>query len=345
MCLLIALGITKNPWTINGWFYRYDFEKDGKCEYNDWLYVSQKGKVYRLLGTTPTEHNAFGWLPLSSIPSDVGEPAGYFIFLDYPQDSDRRFSWLYLSKNGKVYKLIGADPVTHRFKYLDIDGDGKIDSLSGLDFIQQGENRIEFIDLSCVPGAVCDSASSSLSSQEQSSSSLSSHTHSCIMGGIYYPVCPINSSSSQTPPSNFSSLPSIPPVEFPQDSSSSSIESQSSSAIHIANDYIDPDPIKQKTLYPGHYPGMHANDYAFAVLRKDGSVVTWGDPEYGGDSSKVQDKLHNVVAIYSADAAFAALREDGNVVTWGKPEWGGNSSTVQDKLHNVVGFSPSFVKQ
>ena len=33
---------------------------------------------------------------------------------------------------------------------------------------------------------------------------------------------------------------------------------------------------------------------AFAALLADGSVVTWGDPEAGGDASSVQEKLKEV---------------------------------------------------
>ena len=33
---------------------------------------------------------------------------------------------------------------------------------------------------------------------------------------------------------------------------------------------------------------------AFAAVLADGSVVTWGDPEFGGDSMEVQDRLRNV---------------------------------------------------
>ena len=36
---------------------------------------------------------------------------------------------------------------------------------------------------------------------------------------------------------------------------------------------------------------------AFAAIIGDGSVVTWGDPQNGGDSSKVQDQLRHVKAI------------------------------------------------
>ncbi len=81
---------------------------------------------------------------------------------------------------------------------------------------------------------------------------------------------------------------------------------------------------------------------AFAALRQDGTVVTWGDPSAGGDSSEVQDDLRDVVSVSASNAAFAALRQDGTVVTWGDPGAGGDSSEVQSDLYNVVEISSSF---
>ena len=56
---------------------------------------------------------------------------------------------------------------------------------------------------------------------------------------------------------------------------------------------------------------------AFALIRADGSVVTWGCPDSGGDSNAVQHNLHGVLLIQAAEMGFAALREDGVVVSWG----------------------------
>ena len=36
---------------------------------------------------------------------------------------------------------------------------------------------------------------------------------------------------------------------------------------------------------------IQASDIAFAALLGDGSFVPWGDAEWGGDSSAVQDQL------------------------------------------------------
>eukprot|EP00435_Cladocopium_sp_Y103_P013691 s2276_g3.t1 len=74
---------------------------------------------------------------------------------------------------------------------------------------------------------------------------------------------------------------------------------------------------------------------AFALLRPDGTVVTWGNAIDGGDSSAVQDELKDVNQIQSSLHAFAAIRSDGSVVTWGKSDDGGNSSAVQHQLRDV----------
>ena len=67
--------------------------------------------------------------------------------------------------------------------------------------------------------------------------------------------------------------------------------------------------------------GVHScnknEEGAFAVVRVDGSVVTWGSPEYGGDCSKVKAQLTvDVRSIYSAEKAFSALKADGSIVAW-----------------------------
>ena len=70
----------------------------------------------------------------------------------------------------------------------------------------------------------------------------------------------------------------------------------------------------------------------FAAIKEDGSVVTWGHPEWGGDSSGVQHQLSGVVEIQASHAAFAAILEDRSVVTWGDPSCGGDSSAVREQL-------------
>ena len=100
---------------------------------------------------------------------------------------------------------------------------------------------------------------------------------------------------------------------------------------------------------PGRTRYEWVNAYAVAAIRNDGSVITWGDPLSGGDSSNVDfDGPHNnltVTQIYSSRRAFAALRSDGSVVSWG--ESGGDSSGVDfngpsDNLAVTRIFSTAF---
>ena len=41
--------------------------------------------------------------------------------------------------------------------------------------------------------------------------------------------------------------------------------------------------------------GIDFGGAAFAAVKTDGSVVTWGDADYGGDSSRVAEALHFMV--------------------------------------------------
>ena len=64
---------------------------------------------------------------------------------------------------------------------------------------------------------------------------------------------------------------------------------------------------------------IQSSSSAFAAILASGKVVTWGDPEDGGDSREVQDRLVGVQAIQSTGWAFAAILSDGSVATWGDP--------------------------
>ncbi|CAE7816683.1 unnamed protein product [Symbiodinium sp. CCMP2456] len=79
-----------------------------------------------------------------------------------------------------------------------------------------------------------------------------------------------------------------------------------------------------------------ATSSAFAALRKDGTVVTWGNPNLGGDSTAVQHQLREVQSLAASDAAFAALLASGGVVTWGDACDGGDCEKVRDELTGVT---------
>jgi hypothetical protein len=83
--------------------------------------------------------------------------------------------------------------------------------------------------------------------------------------------------------------------------------------------------------------GEFPNPYAFAALKSNGSVVTWGTATLSGNSTAVAASLtSNVTAVYSSQGAFAALKTNGSVVTWGDGVWGGNSTAVAASLTSNV---------
>ncbi len=66
---------------------------------------------------------------------------------------------------------------------------------------------------------------------------------------------------------------------------------------------------------------IFSNFGSFVAVREDGSVVSWGNPYYGGDSSSVEEELDgnvdvvNILPIYKF--GFIATRSDGSQVYWG----------------------------
>ena len=80
-------------------------------------------------------------------------------------------------------------------------------------------------------------------------------------------------------------------------------------------------PVKIKSVRKKLRTGVRAifsTRYAYAALKDDGTLVTWGLQKSGGDSSKVSDQLQQgVQTVASTRYAFAALLEDGSIVSWG----------------------------
>ena len=51
------------------------------------------------------------------------------------------------------------------------------------------------------------------------------------------------------------------------------------------------------SLLSGNVSVVYSAFYAFAALKTDGSVVTWGESDYGGDSSSVSSQLTSQVTV------------------------------------------------
>lgn len=77
---------------------------------------------------------------------------------------------------------------------------------------------------------------------------------------------------------------------------------------------------------------------AFAALKNDGTVVTWGAApraDNPSDSTAVQDQLTGIVNIHSNEGGFAAVKADRSVVTWGSSSYVGDFASIQSELIGV----------
>ena len=94
---------------------------------------------------------------------------------------------------------------------------------------------------------------------------------------------------------------------------------------------------------------IFSTEGAFAALKEDGSLVTWGYFEFGGDSSLLEAELGGfgattkVVAVATTRGAFAAIRSDASVVTWGEGrlDGGDSSSVASDLAANIASIVPN----
>ena len=62
------------------------------------------------------------------------------------------------------------------------------------------------------------------------------------------------------------------------------------------------------------YTAIYSTRNAFAALKADGSITSWGNKWYGGSGAPTEN---GYVQIFSNDFAFAALNADGSITSWG----------------------------
>jgi hypothetical protein len=100
---------------------------------------------------------------------------------------------------------------------------------------------------------------------------------------------------------------------------------------------LDPSDVNQVTVVWLRDFQKKSYAKAFAAIKDDGSVVTWGSPDCGGDSSSIASQLQGgIVQVTGSASAFAAMKEDGSVVTWGDQDRGGDSSSVASQLQGGI---------
>jgi hypothetical protein len=56
--------------------------------------------------------------------------------------------------------------------------------------------------------------------------------------------------------------------------------------------------------------------HAFAALKADGSITTWGESSSGGKNASNVPTDKGYTKIYSNQYAFAALKADGSIKAW-----------------------------
>lgn len=84
-----------------------------------------------------------------------------------------------------------------------------------------------------------------------------------------------------------------------------------------------------------------STDAAFAALKNDGTVVTWGNGSNGGDSSNAKNitgiivQLTNVKKIFSTSSAFCALTNDDKLIVWGFSGKGGVFPILDSKFNTA----------
>jgi len=95
----------------------------------------------------------------------------------------------------------------------------------------------------------------------------------------------------------------------------------------------------------GGVVSVYSTDSAFAALKSNGGVITWGNQTYGGNSSSStlypsgSSISSNVVSIFSNKfSGFTALKRDGNIVSWG----GTNVSSLTSSPSNVVSVCSTY---
>jgi alpha-tubulin suppressor-like RCC1 family protein len=81
---------------------------------------------------------------------------------------------------------------------------------------------------------------------------------------------------------------------------------------------------------------------AFAAIKNDGTVVTWGTGSLA-NSSAVAAQLVNVVSVVGTKDAFAAIKSNGDVVVWGSGISGNTTGLDLTNVKEIFSSETDFV--
>lgn len=87
------------------------------------------------------------------------------------------------------------------------------------------------------------------------------------------------------------------------------------------------------------YENIYTTQKAFAALNKDGSIVSWGDADFGGTGAPTGTGYSK---IYSTNSAFAALKSDGSISVWGDSSNGGSNAPTGTGFTKIFSTATAF---
>lgn len=96
---------------------------------------------------------------------------------------------------------------------------------------------------------------------------------------------------------------------------------------------------EQKSCSGVVIPEIYNTDKAFILLKPDGTVAAWGDPDHGGEiPSLLEPFLVNIKDIYTTSKSVVAVSVDGNAYGWGDMQDGAvqQASVINRKLDQAV---------
>ena len=85
------------------------------------------------------------------------------------------------------------------------------------------------------------------------------------------------------------------------------------------------------------YTKIYSNGFVFAALKVDGSIKTWGLPDWGDTGAPIDN---GYIKIYSNNNAFAALKADGSITGWGFS--GGTGVPTDNDYTSIFSTSGAF---
>ena len=105
-----------------------------------------------------------------------------------------------------------------------------------------------------------------------------------------------------------------------------------------------PDPATGVTNGLFNVISISATLHAFAALKSDGSVISWGlagngGPEALNANAGQPSDLTDIIAVYGNGNCFLALKNDGTARVWGRSDYGGRYSGPEGGLSDIAAVS------